>query len=91
MAENAIAAPHDLTRWSVPDNLSACMASRTTSIGEPNGRDQPDGRGSIVGEAPISENELVEIIRALARAAARDDHRKAIEANAVAATEAGRG
>jgi hypothetical protein len=67
------------------------MASETTVFGEPIRRKQPDGPGSIVGEESNIENELVEIIRALARAAAREDHRKAIEGNAVTATEAGRG
>jgi hypothetical protein len=67
------------------------MASATTGSGDSDRRDHPDGRGATVGEKANIENELVEIIRALARAAAREDHRKAIEANAVAATEAGRG
>jgi hypothetical protein len=67
------------------------MASETTGSGESIRREQPDGPGSIVGEESNIENELVEITRALARAAAREDHRKAIEGNAVTATEAGRG
>ncbi len=67
------------------------MATATRSPGESVGRNQSAAREPSIGEEPNIENELVEIVRALARAAALEDHRKAFEANAMAATEAGRG
>jgi hypothetical protein len=47
-------------------------------------------RDSSPGEIPGIESEIVKIVRALARAAAREDHRKALEANAMSPTEAGK-
>ncbi len=35
------------------------------------------------------ENELIELVRALARAAAQEDHRKAIHAETMSSTDAG--
>jgi hypothetical protein len=35
------------------------------------------------------ENELIELVRALARAAAREDHRKAFHAETMSSTDAG--
>ncbi len=59
-------------------------ASRHTndSIGER----PPDGHA---GEPPSIESEIVKIVRALARAAARADHRKVLEANTTSSPEAG--
>jgi hypothetical protein len=60
-------------------------ASRHTndSIGER----PPDGHA---GEPPSIESEIVKIVRALARAAAREDHRRALQANAMSSPEAGK-
>jgi hypothetical protein len=45
-------------------------------------------RDGHAGEPLNIENELVKIVRALARAAAREDHRRALKANAMSPAEA---
>jgi hypothetical protein len=49
------------------------------------GKRPRDGRA---GEPTNIESEIVKIVRALARAAAREDHRRDIKANAMSPTEA---
>ena len=65
--------------------MFACMARASRHTNDSIGEDQ---REASATQTLDLNNELVEIVRALARAAAREDYRKALDANAISPTEA---